>query len=174
MHCHSFPPIARRDARVLILGTMPGKRSLEERQYYAHPQNAFWGIITDILGAGVGLPYGERVSLLTEHRVAVWDVLRSCSRASSLDADIEPATIVPNDFQRFFADHPDLAQVCFNGAKAAALFARHVRPHLPPTIAVEYHSLPSTSPANARVSRTEKRQAWQVITHDAQTDDHSA
>ena len=165
MHCHSFPPIARPDARLLILGSMPGKVSLRDQQYYAHPQNAFWAIIADILGFDAASPYTDRVTALQDGRIALWDVLKSCTRESSLDADIDPSTIVPNDFAKFFATHPDIRRVYFNGAKAATLFARHVTPTLPSTHDLELLRLPSTSPANAGVSRAEKLRAWRVIGH---------
>lgn len=163
MHCRSFPPIARPDARLLILGSMPGKVSLREHRYYAHPQNAFWQIAADIFGFDATWPYAERVTMLQEQRIAVWDVLQSCTRESSLDSDIDPATIVPNDFAPFFAQHADIRRVCFNGAKAATLFARHVTPTLPEALKLELLQLPSTSPANAGVSRAEKLRAWHAI-----------
>lgn len=165
MHCRSFPPIARPDARLLILGSMPGKVSLRDQQYYAHPQNAFWKITAEILGFDATTPYADRATALQDHRIALWDVLQSCTRESSLDADIDPSTIVPNDFTRFFAKHPAIRRVCFNGAKAATLFARHVTPTLPAALALELFQLPSTSPANAGVSRAEKLRAWRVIGH---------
>ena len=87
----------------------------------------------------------------------------SCTRESSLDADIEPSTIVPNDFAQFFAKHPEIRRICFNGAKAATLFARHVAPALPAMLDLELRQLPSTSPANAGVSRAEKLRAWRGI-----------
>lgn len=166
MHCHSFPPIAAPDATILILGTMPGKRSLQERQYYAHPQNAFWGIMAEILGFEAASPYPLRVSQLEAHAVALWDVLKSCTRGSSLDSAIVSSTIVPNNFADFFASHPDIRRVCFNGAKAAELYARHVAPHLPAQSTLELLQLPSTSPANARTARLEKLRAWRVISVD--------
>jgi TDG/mug DNA glycosylase family protein len=163
MHCRSFPPIARADARLLILGSMPGKVSLREHQYYAHPQNAFWTITAEILGFDPTTPYAERAVMLQSHRIALWDVLKSCRRESSLDADIDPSTAVPNNFKKFFRDHPAIRRVCFNGAKAATLYARQVQPQLPGGLDLELIQLPSTSPANASVPRAEKLRAWRVI-----------
>lgn len=164
MLAHSFPPIARPDSTVLILGTMPGKVSLREQQYYAHPRNLFWSITGDILGFDSESAYAERVSSLETRGVALWDVLQSCTRKSSLDSDIDMSTIVPNDFNHFFAAHSHIRKVCFNGAKAAALYSRHVQPHLRGAPEVEYLQLPSTSPANAAISRAEKLRAWSAIT----------
>ncbi|MFN0152372.1 MAG: DNA-deoxyinosine glycosylase [bacterium] len=163
MRCHSLPPIASRDAWVLVLGTMPGRVSLRERQYYAHPQNAFWKIAAEIFGFDASSDYSARVASLEVHGVAVWDVLKSCTRASSLDSDIDMSTIVPNDFKRFFARQPRIRRVCFNGAKAAALYLRHVQPHLREALALEHVRLPSTSPANASISRAEKLREWRAI-----------
>ncbi|MGH6917244.1 MAG: DNA-deoxyinosine glycosylase, partial [Geminicoccaceae bacterium] len=97
----SFPPIASRTSRVLILGTMPSKASLRERQYYAHPQNLFWRIIGGIVGFDPASPYDTRVALVLSADLAIWDVLKSCRRESSLDSDIDGATAVPNDIPAF-------------------------------------------------------------------------
>lgn len=159
----SFPPIERADARVLILGTMPGVASLRAGQYYAHPRNAFWGILGEILGFDPEDAYARRAAHLRRCGVAVWDVLASCVREGSLDSAIVGSSLVPNDFRRFFASHPRLRKVCFNGATAEALFRRHVRARLPLMPAVEFVRLPSTSPANAGVARESKRLAWRAI-----------
>ena len=160
---HSFPPIARPTARVLILGTMPGRASLREGQYYAHPQNLFWRILGEILGFDPASTYATRVAFIRSADIAVWDVLRSCIRASSLDSAIEASSAVPNDFAGFRAEHPEIRRICFNGAKAEALYMRHVRPRLPPDRGVQHLRLPSTSPANASWPLPEKIRAWRVI-----------
>jgi double-stranded uracil-DNA glycosylase len=161
-YVHSFPPIASSSARLLILGTMPGIASLQAGQYYAHPQNAFWRIAGAIVGFDPASPYDVRVARMRAAGIAVWDVLKSCTRQSSLDSDIVHATAVPNDLPAFLAGHPQIRRVCFNGAKAEALFARHVRPRLAPGPDVEYVRLPSTSPANASVPWAVKLQAWRT------------
>ncbi|MGH6905630.1 MAG: DNA-deoxyinosine glycosylase [Geminicoccaceae bacterium] len=160
---HSFPPIAARTSRVLILGTMPSKASLRERQYYAHPQNLFWRIIGGIVGFDPVIPYDARVALVRSAGLAIWDVLRSCTRESSLDSDIDGATAVPNDIPAFLVQHPQIRRICFNGAKAEALYMKHVRPRLAAHPDVQYVRLPSTSPANASLALTEKARAWQAI-----------
>ena len=164
MHVHSFPPIERAGARVLILGTMPGRVSLRERQYYAHPGNAFWRIVGEIFGFDAQGAYRSRTSSLAGSGLALWDVLKSCTREGSLDSDIESATIVPNDFASFLAHHPRIRRVCFNGAKAEALYMRHVRPLLGDLPEISHLRLPSTSPANASVPFPEKLRAWRVAT----------
>ena len=148
---------------MLILGTMPGRVSLRERQYYAHPQNAFWRIVGGILGFDPALPYDARVALIQLAGIAVWDVLKSCIRPSSLDSAIDAASAVPNDFATFLTEHPQIRRICFNGATAEALFMKRVRPHLSTKPDVQHMRLPSTSPANASVPLSEKLQAWQAI-----------
>jgi TDG/mug DNA glycosylase family protein len=161
-YVHSFPPIESSIARVLILGTMPGRVSLRERQYYAHPQNAFWRIAGTIMGFDPASPYAVRVALMRAAGIAIWDVLKSCTRQSSLDSDIVYSSAVPNDLPGFLGEHPQIRRICFNGAKAEALFARHVRPRLAADPDVHYVRLPSTSPANASVPWPAKLQAWQA------------
>ena len=162
-HVQSFPPIASGTPRVLILGTMPGAASLRERQYYAHPQNGFWRIIGGILGFDPASPYEARVAAVQTARIAIWDVLQSCIREGSLDAAIDAASALPNDFATFFAEHQQIRRICFNGATAEALYLKHVRPFVAADPHLEYLRLPSTSPANASLTLAEKLQAWQVI-----------
>ena len=113
---HSFPPLADAQARLLILGSMPGKASLQANRYYAHPRNAFWPIVERLFHLAPGLAYDERCAQLVRQGVAVWDVLMSCTRESSMDADIDTSSIVPNDFAGFFAAHPAIGRIYFNGA----------------------------------------------------------
>ena len=160
----SFPPIAGRDARVLLLGSMPGRRSLEARQYYAHRQNAFWRILGGLLGFEPSAPYAARVRALKSARIAVWDVLHSCVREGSLDTSIESE--IANDFARFLCAHRRLTHVFFNGAKAEASFRRHVRPGLGRALrgrVLHFTRLPSTSPAHASLPFARKLAAWHAI-----------
>lgn len=155
----SFPPLAARDAKVLVLGTMPGVASLRAQQYYAHPRNAFWPIVARVLGFDVATPYDERIGHVLAARIAVWDVLQSCSRPGSLDSEINDATAVPNDFAAFLGAHAGIERICFNGAKAEALFLKRVHPGLttPPRHLVR---LPSTSPAHASLTLAQKTRIW--------------
>lgn len=155
-----FAPVAADGARVLVLGSMPGVASLRQAQYYAHPRNAFWPLAARIFGFEATLDYGERLRALQANGVALWDVLKACERPGSLDADIRGDTLVPNDFAAFLTCHPSITRVCFNGAKAAAMFRRHVLPTLPAS-GLELIELPSTSPAHAAASFEQKRVAWE-------------
>jgi hypoxanthine-DNA glycosylase len=161
-NAESFPPVAAPDARVLVLGSMPGQASLQAGRYYAHPRNAFWHIMGDLFGAGPDLPYDQRCSILTAQGVAVWDVLKRCWRPGSLDSAIDPASVEANDFRAFLASHPDIGHVFFNGRKAEQTFFRHVAPALTDQ-SLEYTTLPSTSPAHAAMGREEKCRVWSVV-----------
>jgi TDG/mug DNA glycosylase family protein len=158
----SFAPIASRDARVLILGSMPGTKSLDAREYYAHKQNAFWRIVGELFGIEPHAPYQKRIRALKAARIAVWDVLHSCTRSGSMDAAIDSESEMANDFRAFFRNHREISHVFFNGARAAASFKRHVLPESG-SRTLRYIRLPSTSPANASVAYERKRKAWQVI-----------
>lgn len=156
-----FAAVAHADARILILGSMPGRRSIDEQQYYAHPHNAFWPIMGELFGFEARLPYAERLDRLKQHRIALWDVAHRCIRPGSLDADIRE--VEPNDFHAFLSDHPHIRAVFFNGRKAADLFIRLVLPKLPEeSVRIERHLLPSTSPAHAAMNRQAKLAAWQI------------
>ncbi|HVY06272.1 MAG TPA: DNA-deoxyinosine glycosylase [Burkholderiales bacterium] len=157
-----FAPIATKASRVLVLGSMPGKKSLDARQYYAHPHNAFWKIMGRMFGAGPDLAYEERVAALARAGVAVWDVLESCSREGSLDASIDEASIVVNDFRAFFDAHPGIRHVFFNGAKAEHSFNRYVRTDVD-VANLRFTRLPSTSPAHASIALPQKIKAWCTV-----------
>lgn len=162
-HVQSFAPIVDAKARVLILGSMPGKASLAAAQYYAHPQNLFWQILGEVTGAGPALPYDVRVRALKSSGIALWDVLESCIREGSLDSAIDDATISANNFTSFYRAHPRIAHVFFNGAKAEACYRKYVLPVLGDEPArTSYHRLPSTSPANASMSRAHRQRAWRL------------
>jgi hypoxanthine-DNA glycosylase len=156
-----FPPIAAPDARVLVLGSLPGRMSLEKQQYYAQPHNAFWKIMGRIFGAAPELPYERRLEVLRVHRVAVWDVLAAGERSGSLDSAIVASSMVINDFGAFFVAHREIRLVCFNGNKAAELYRRRVLPKLTPAIAaLETQLLPSTSAAHASRTFAQKLARW--------------
>jgi double-stranded uracil-DNA glycosylase len=159
-----FPPIAKPNAETLVLGSLPGRRSLEMQQYYAHPQNAFWKLIARIFDVEPSLPYARRVKVLTANRIALWDVLAAAERPGSLDSSIVHASVRANDFAAFFRSHPRISHVFFNGRKAEELYRRFVLSGLPREFAsIHYVSLPSTSPAHAGMPFAEKLVRWQAI-----------
>ncbi|MDO8466223.1 MAG: DNA-deoxyinosine glycosylase [Gallionella sp.] len=161
-HIQSFAPIENADAKILILGSMPGEASLEAGQYYAHPRNLFWRIMGELVGTGPDLHYSQRVEALKSARIALWDVLRSCRRKGSLDSNIDHGSLTPNDLGKFFRCHPEITHVFFNGAKAEECFRKHVQP-LAGIEPIEYLRLPSTSPANASISFERKLEEWRAV-----------
>jgi double-stranded uracil-DNA glycosylase len=157
-----FPPISSPSARVLILGSLPGRLSLERGEYYANPQNSFWKIV----GARIpGLPgdYAGRVRVLTSERIALWDVLAAATRSGSLDADISDDAI-PNNFRAFFHAHPKIWLIGFNGGTAAKFYERHVLPTLSDQQrAIVRQTLPSTSGAHAGLTFAQKVERWSPV-----------
>jgi TDG/mug DNA glycosylase family protein len=167
---HSFPPIAAVSATRLILGSMPGKASLAAHQYYAHPRNCFWQIMHRVLDVPSNASYEKRCQGLAEKCVALWDVVKLCTRTSSLDSDIVESSIVPNDFEAYLRAHPSIGTIFFNGAKAEQTYLRHVQPGLPDRLArIRTVRLPSTSPANASIPLAVKLEHWKVLRSPAAT-----
>ncbi len=152
---YSFPPIADFQSRVLILGTMPGKESLRRYAYYAHPQNAFWKILFALFTHPFSANYGDRKEMLLQNRIALWDVLKTCTRPSSLDTDIRKEE--PNDLHQFLLHHQNISEIFFNGKGAAGYFRKYF-----PDITLPNQTLPSTSPAHA-VKWESKLEAWQIL-----------
>ncbi len=142
---------------------MPGAASLAAGEYYAHPRNQFWRIVAAICGFDVAAPYRQRVARLRAADIALWDVIARCTRRGSLDAGIEPASIIVNDFQAFLAVHRRIDRIFFNGRQAEVVWQRHVQPRLSPGGALGHQRLPSTSPAHAGMTFAEKLRAWRAI-----------
>jgi TDG/mug DNA glycosylase family protein len=158
MKTEGFSAVSDAHAKVLILGSMPGQRSLAEMQYYAHPRNAFWPIMGSLFNAGPEISYAHRLDRLRDQHIALWDVLKFCERPGSLDSAIKADSAIINNFDRFFACHPEIQTVFFNGKKAAELYRRHM-----PAATQRLITLPSTSPANAAMSFAEKLRCWSQV-----------
>ncbi len=154
----AFPPIISAHAHTLILGTMPGVRSLTANQYYAHPQNQFWRFMGDIYGAGPELPYEQRVQILKDKGISVWDVVHACEREGSMDADIREETV--NDFEGFYRENPGIRRVVFDSLTAEAIYKKRVLPRL--TRDISYARVPSPSPAHARLRYEDKLALWRA------------
>ncbi len=153
---HGLDPIVGSAPRILVLGNMPSAMSLSSGQYYGNPRNAFWRITGTLFGFSVDAPYPERVAALCAHHVAVWDVLRSCRRVGSLDSAVERDSMVANDFDAFFGEHPTLDRVVFNGAAAETNYRRLAG--TPPLSSVR---VPSSSPAQT-MAFAAKLDAWRA------------
>lgn len=157
-----FPPVSSPSACALILGSLPGRLSLERGEYYANPRNTFWRIVAAHIP---DLPsnYAGRVTALTKHHIALWDVLAAATRSGSLDAAITDDAI-PNNFHAFFHIHPHIRVIAFNGAAAARLYERRVMPTLTEAArAIARHTLPSTSGAHATLSFAKKEARWSIL-----------
>jgi hypoxanthine-DNA glycosylase len=156
-YSESFPPIITSRSTLLILGTMPGRQSLQHQQYYANMQNAFWRIMFGMFGKEVPAIYGERISFLHSKGIAVWDVLKSCNREGSLDENIIDEE--PNDFRTLFIKHPNIKTIVFNGNNPHKYFKKYSgigTGH-------EFHTMPSTSPANRTKRFDQKLELWKIV-----------
>jgi len=153
----SFDPISNADTTVLILGTMPGDKSLELGEYYGHPRNRFWKIISTITENDLPLTYSDKKTLLHKTKIGIWDVAHKVNRKGSLDSAIEDEE--PNDLDSFIAKHKNLKVVGFNGTKAQALFDKY----FDRKSGLKYISLPSTSPANTGFDFDNICKQWRQI-----------
>lgn len=154
-----FDPIIDHAARVLILGSMPSIESLRKKEYYANPRNQFWKIIYSIFDSVLAIAYAERVSSMQEKRIALWDVIKRCDREGSSDSKITMVCV--NDFISLLATYPEVKYICFNGQKAFDTFRKEVK--LNTSSKVILRMLPSSSPANARMSIDTKIRKWALI-----------
>lgn len=153
---YGFPPVWRSDARLLILGSMPSVESLRQGFYYAHPRNAFWPMMADLLGEQMPNSMDQKKEILLKHHIALWDSAQSCEREGSLDSAIR----VPraNDFAALYRSCPQIRHVFFNGAAACQLYRRLVSRQDEDARRV-FHRMPSTSPAYT-LRYEEKLKIW--------------
>jgi hypoxanthine-DNA glycosylase len=160
-----FPPVATPDIRVLILGSMPGMRSLALSQYYGHSRNLFWPLMEELVGVPAAAPYAERLVRLNATGIGLWDSLKAAERPGSLDSSIVPHSEVANDFPSFLAEHEQVRAIAFNGKKSESAFTKHVlnAGHAALFNDIALLPMPSTSPANASISFAQKRRRWAAI-----------
>lgn len=169
MTIESFHPIADINCRILILGTMPGVKSLQKQQYYGHNQNHFWKIIFGLFDKTVEEDYEKKKAFVLSRNIAIWDVLKSCKREGSSDSKI--IAPVANDFQSFFKKYTNIVAVYFNGRKAEEYFNRLVLNNVGAFDDIysitlkqrlQFYRLPSTSPANV-MAYNDKFEQWKKI-----------
>lgn len=158
-----LPPRLPLQPRALVLGSFPGERSLQLQQYYAHPRNAFWPILGELLGFDPAGDYETRIAHLHAAGIGVWDVLEGCVRPGSLDSAIRDPR--PNPVAARLQPTASLRAILLNGTTAATLFQRHLDATL--DAAITRQRLPSTSPANAGIPHARKRDAWRDALHAA-------
>jgi hypoxanthine-DNA glycosylase len=159
-NCKSFKPSIDNNSHILILGSMPGVKSLEEQQYYAHPQNRFWKVMGVICSEPKlhELNYDLKLKILLKNNIALWDTIKSCKREGSLDSDIQNET--PNNIRKLLKMYPNIKTICLNGNKSYSAFKEYF-----PELSEKYNcrKMPSTSPANARYSLDKLIEEWKVI-----------
>lgn len=153
----SFPPFVSKSSRILILGTMPGEKSLELQQYYGNRGNQFWKLLFTIFNKELIDDYEERIRLLEDNNIAVWDVLEYCEREGSLDSRIKNEHA--NDFASLYRQFPNLEYVFFSSKNAAAYYDKYIGRRA----GLCYGVLPSPSGANATKSFDEKLEVWKEM-----------
>lgn len=153
----SFDPISNADTTILILGTMPGNKSLELGEYYGHSRNRFWKIVSTITNNDLPLTYSDKKALLLKSKIGIWDVAHKANRKGSLDSAIEDEE--PNDLDGFIARHKNLKVIGFNGTKSQALFDKYFNRKS----VIKYIPLPSTSPANTGIDFDNICKQWRQI-----------
>ena len=151
-----LPPVADARTRLLVLGSFPGAASLAAQQYYGHPRNHFWPLLSQLLGLDLpAMDYAQRLQAMLARGIGLWDVYHACHREGSLDSAIEDSQ--PNDLAGLVARLPALCAIAHNGGESA----RSMR--ITRTLGVPVYRLPSTSPANASWSFERKREAWRSV-----------
>ncbi|WP_407404256.1 DNA-deoxyinosine glycosylase [Chryseobacterium sp.] len=152
----SFNPIIDEQSKILILGSVPGVKSLEQQEYYAHPQNKFWTIIFELLDAEFTLNYDLKLNILKQNKIALWDVIDSCERKGSLDSEIKNEEI--NDIKSLLEMHPNIKAIFCNGGKSYKELVKI----LGKNYLIPIFLLPSTSPLHT-ISYEKKLNSWQII-----------
>ncbi|WP_049729001.1 DNA-deoxyinosine glycosylase [Dorea sp. D27] len=153
---HNFEPIYNEQSRILLLGTMPSPKSREAGFYYGHPRNRFWKVVSDVCGAPLPQTKEEKTAFALKYKIAVWDVLAGCEIKGADDSSIRNP--VANDLGIILENAP-IQAVFATGTKAAQLYKRHC---LPKT-GIEAVTLPSTSPANCRMTYEELYESYLAI-----------
>jgi hypoxanthine-DNA glycosylase len=153
----SFDPISDSETIILILGTMPGDKSLELQEYYGNARNRFWKIISTITNNELPFNYSDKKKLLLKTKIGVWDVAHKADRKGSLDSAIKNEE--PNDLKNFITKHKNLKVIGFNGTKSKALFDKYFDREKQ----IKYILLPSTSQANTGIDFENICKAWQQI-----------
>ena len=159
-NCKSFKPSVDYNSKVLILGSMPGVKSLYEQQYYAHPQNRFWRVMSVICNEPklYEFDYDLKLKTLLKNNIALWDTIKTCKREGSLDSGIQNE--IPNDINGLLKKYPNIKTICLNGNKSYSALKKYF-----PDLLQKYtcYKMPSTSPANARYSLNKLIDKWNLI-----------
>ena len=154
---HSFPPLIYKDAEILILGSLPGKKSIELKEYYGHPRNRMWKILCAITNCDLPTDYDFKKIFLQKNKIGLWDVASSAERKGSLDSNIKKET--PNHVDRLLLDFPSIKVIGFNGKKSESMYNKFFKLNK----SIKYVSLPSSSPANMAISFEDICLRWKVL-----------
>lgn len=152
----SFPPLIDHESQILILGSIPGVKSLEKQQYYAHPQNKFWKLIFELFSEKFTEDYQERTNMLKRNHIAVWDVIDSCERKGSLDSEIKNEEA--NQIAELLEQYPNVKAIFCNGGKSY----KNLQKILGKSFKIPIFLLPSTSPLHT-ISFDKKLEEWKVV-----------
>ena len=151
---HSFSPLIYKDAEILILGSLPGKKSIELKEYYGHPCNRMWKILSTITDSSLPTDYDSKKTFLQKNKIGLWDVASSAERKGSLDSNIKKE--IPNDVDSLLQDFPSIKVIGFNGKKSKSMYSKFFILNE----SIKYVSLPSSSPANMAVSFNDICNRW--------------
>ena len=152
----SFPPIIDQESKILILGSVPGVKSLEKQEYYGHPQNKFWKIIFELFEVDFTENYVEKIEILKKNKIAVWDVIDTCERKGSLDSEIRNEEA--NDIKNLLQTHPNIRAIFCNGGKSY----KNLKKILDKNSEIPVYLLPSTSPLHT-ISFEKKLEDWKIL-----------
>ena len=159
----SFGAVCDKNTQLLILGSLPGKRSIAEQQYYAHPRNALWPIVCSWMKIPVTLSYQDKLSAALERGIGFWDVVAKAERPGSLDSNIDSSTVQFNPIDQLIPTLPKLKCIILNGGAAMTMFRRAGFDRVAIERGIDFFQLPSTSPAHASMTVDEKRVAWHSL-----------
>ena len=155
----SIPIFIDNDSEILILGSLPSVKSREDGFYYAHKRNRFFATLSDVFKENEPLTIGDKKAFLTRHKVALYDVIYECDIHKSSDASIKNAKVI--DIKDILNKYPTIKVIAINGGKAKSLFDKHLLKLIPSGVEVIY--LPSTSPANAKMSQKDLAKAYSIL-----------
>lgn len=152
---HPFQPLVFKDSKILILGSFPSIDSFENSFYYAHPRNQFWKLLSDVTAYPIN-NRDQKIWLLKVSKIALWDMVKKCTRDSSLDSSLEDIEV--NDLAEFLEEHPSIEKIAFTGRLAERLFKIHFD-----YLEIETVYLPSPSSAYAKMSFKEKLKKYREL-----------
>jgi len=145
---HPFEPLVFKNSKILILGSFPSLESFNQSFYYAHPRNQFWKLLSELIALPIN-NQDQKIWLLKESKIALWDMIKHCTRENSLDSSLEEIEV--NDIAMFLEEHPSIEKVAFTGRLSEKLFKMHFD-----YLEIETVYLPSPSSAYAKMPFEEK------------------